>query len=206
MNQLEFAALLCSRLCHDLISPVAALSNGLEVLGEEEDEGMRAHAMEVIGASLAQARARLIFARLAYGAATSMGKTIALEEARAVAADLLASTKATLSWDVPEDAAPKDQVRLLLNLVLLGSEAVPRGGEVAAYVRPGPVIGVRATGKLVVFPPKARQALEGALPEEEVDGRLIQPTLTRDIATSIGFTLEIAQGPEELRIEARRET
>src|SRR3569623_1198307 len=97
----DLAALLCSRVCHDIISPVGAITNGLEVLGDEEDHEMRAHALDLITKSAAQASAKLQFARLAVGAAGSAAAEIDLNEARAVATGLMAFEKADLEWNAP---------------------------------------------------------------------------------------------------------
>ena len=87
MNELDLGALLVSRVCHDLISPVAAISNGLEILADEKDADMRAHAMRLIEHSVGQAKARLLFARLAFGAMGSAGAEIELREAGEVAGE-----------------------------------------------------------------------------------------------------------------------
>src|SRR5258707_2354551 len=71
MNDLDFAALLVSRVCHDLVSPVGAVVNGLEVLEDETDPAMRADALRLVASSSEQATARLQFARIAFEAAGS---------------------------------------------------------------------------------------------------------------------------------------
>jgi histidine phosphotransferase ChpT len=80
MSELEFAALLVSRVCHDLVSPVGAVVNGLEVLEDERDAAMRADALKLVVSSAEQATARLQFARIAFGAAGSAGAELDLNE------------------------------------------------------------------------------------------------------------------------------
>src|SRR5258706_13839108 len=82
MNDLDFAALLVSRVCHDLVSPVGAVVNGLEVLEDETDPAMRADALLLVASSAEQAAARLQFARIAFGAAGSAGPGPDLTAAR----------------------------------------------------------------------------------------------------------------------------
>ena len=131
LGDLELAALVSSRICHDVINPVSAISNGLELLGEEPDQAMREAAMDLIRKSVAQASAKLQFARLAFGAAGSAGAEIDLRDAEKVARDFLAgSGKHQVSWQGPAVTLPKNKVKLLLNLVALGAVALPRGGVV----------------------------------------------------------------------------
>lgn len=128
-QSLQIAALLCSRLCHDLISPIGAISNGLEVLQDEDDPEMRETALSLIEASAQNATARLQFARLAFGVAGSMGAQIDLNDAARLANDLLARGKVTLDWRMTGTTAPKDSVKLLLNLILICVDCIPRGGN-----------------------------------------------------------------------------
>src|SRR6187455_305881 len=129
IGDLELAALISSRICHDVISPVGAIANGLEMLAEEQDEAMREQTMALIRRSAAQASAKLQFARLAFGAAGSSGAEIDLRDAKRVARDFVAgSGKHQVAWQGPAVTLPKNKVKLLLNLVALGVVALPRGG------------------------------------------------------------------------------
>ena len=127
---LDLAALLCSRVCHDVISPVGAIVNGLEVLDGEEDADMRAVAMDLIKKSAVSASARLQFCRLAFGAAGSLGASIDTGDAENVARGLIGSDRTTLRWNAERRLAPKNAVKLLLNLCLIAAAAVPRGGVI----------------------------------------------------------------------------
>src|SRR6187402_2726747 len=108
LGDLELAALVSSRICHDVINPVAAISNGLEMLGEEPDQAMRDAAMDLIRKSAAQASAKLQFARLAFGAAGSSGAEIDLRDAERVARDFVQGAKHTLTWQGPLATLPKN--------------------------------------------------------------------------------------------------
>src|ERR1041385_5169807 len=122
LEALDLAALLCSRVCHDLISPVGAVVNGLEVLEEGKDEETRTFALDLIKKSAQQASTRLQFCRLAFGAAGSAGAAIDLGDAQGVARGFLEDGKTRLEWNLPRELLPKNRVKLLLNLLLLRSE------------------------------------------------------------------------------------
>src|ERR1700756_5227591 len=128
LEALDLAPLLCSRVCHDLISPVGAVVNGLEVLEESKDEETKTFAMELIKRSAQTASARLQFCRLAFGAAGSAGAAIDLGDAQGVARGFLEDGKTRLEWNLPRELPPKNRVKLLLNLLLLAGQTIPRGG------------------------------------------------------------------------------
>ncbi len=134
LEALDLAALLCSRVCHDIISPVGAIINGLEVLDEDNSEDMREFANSLIKRSARQASAKLQFARLAFGAAGSAGAEIDLGDAEKVATGYMEGEKAQFSWEAPRVLMAKNLVKLLLNLILLANAAVPRGGTVHVNV------------------------------------------------------------------------
>ena len=137
LEALDLAALLCSRVCHDIISPVGAIINGLEVLDEDNSEEMREFANGLIKRSARQASAKLQFARLAFGAAGSAGAEIDLGDAQKVATGYMEGEKAEFSWEAPRVLMPKNLVKLLLNLILLANAAIPRGGTIHVNVAVG---------------------------------------------------------------------
>ncbi len=130
LDPLDLAALLCSRVCHDVISPVGAIANGLEVLESEKDPDMRGFAMDLIKKSTAVASARLQFCRLAFGAAGSAGASIDTGDAESVARGLTGDEKTKLVWTATRALLPKNKVKLILNLVLIAGQAIPRGGVI----------------------------------------------------------------------------
>src|SRR5882672_2040580 len=130
MNDLDFAALLVSRVCHDLVSPVGAVVNGLEVLEDETDLAMRADALRLVAASAEQAAARLQFARVAFGAAGSAGAELDLSEVGRIVVGLLKGGKVELVWTVQAVNWPKDWAKLLMNTILCAADCLPRGGRV----------------------------------------------------------------------------
>src|SRR5215813_12932108 len=126
IEALDLAALLCSRVCHDVISPVGAIVNGLEVLEDEKDAAMKQHALDLIKKSANHASARLQFARLAFGAAGSAGAQIDLGDAEGVARGLLTDDRLKIDWGLPRALLPKNRVKLLLNLILIANGMIPR--------------------------------------------------------------------------------
>jgi len=193
----DLAALLCSRVCHDIISPVGAIINGLEVLDENDDEETRGFAFDLIRKSAAQASAKLQFARLAFGAAGSVGAEIDLGDAEKVARGLMANEKPDLSWEAPRALMGKNRVKLLLNLVLLAGNAIPRGGaikvEVIAPVD-APTFRLACTGPSARVPAAFEKLVPGDIADLTVDAHAVQPyyagLLARLSGMRISATLE----------------
>ena len=130
LDPMDLAALMCSRVCHDVISPVGAIVNGLEVLEDDDDPSMRKVAIELIKRSAHSASSRLQFCRLAFGAAGSAGASIDTGDAESVARGLFATDKTTLAWNAPRQFLAKNKVKLLLNLCLIAAATIPRGGVI----------------------------------------------------------------------------
>src|ERR1700735_7998 len=126
IGALDLAALLCSRVCHDLISPVGAILNGLEVMEEDKNEETKAFALELIKKSAHQDSAKLQFCRLAFGAAGSAGAQIDLGDAEKAARGLIEDGKSTLVWNLPRALLAKNRVKLLLNMLLIGAGSISR--------------------------------------------------------------------------------
>ena len=129
-SDLELAALISSKICHDIINPVGAIYNGLEILDEEDDEEAKNYALDVIRNVTEQASARLQFARFAFGAAGSAGSMIDLGTAEQISRGFLGQGKHKLVWHGAPGHMGKDKVKLLLNLVASAVSALPRGGEI----------------------------------------------------------------------------
>jgi histidine phosphotransferase ChpT len=204
LSDLDLAALLCSRVCHDVISPVGAIANGLEVLEDEDDESMKKMAMELVRKSARQAAAKLQFCRIAFGAAGSVGALIDLGEAGDIAKAFMSEEKVKLDWQAPRETRPKSEVKLLLNLMLLGITTIPRGGTVTVGVE-GSVLSVQAAGEGAKVPEKVAQLLAGQLDPVELDARLVQPYYTQRLSADCGFMLRITSDGERVSYEARRE-
>ncbi|HXS49628.1 MAG TPA: histidine phosphotransferase family protein [Sphingomicrobium sp.] len=163
VNSLDLASLLCSRLCHDLMSPVGALNNGIELLADETDPDMRDKCLELLGDSARATANKLKFFRLAFGAGGGFGEEIDTREARAALEGLFGGEgKIELGWVVENEKLPKGAVRLLLNLALLAGDALVRGGrlDVGAERGDGEIeLAVRAEGPRILLDPALRETL-----------------------------------------------
>ena len=205
IGDLELAALVSSRICHDVINPVAAIANGLEMLGEEPDQAMREAAMELIRKSAFQASAKLQFARLAFGAAGSAGAEIDLRDAEKVAREFMqGSGKHQLTWQGPALTLPKNKVKLLLNLAALGVVALPRGGTVnveIAGTSPNVNFIVRAKGDAARLTDQVRSLLLSGANGVAVDVHSIQPYYASRVAAAAGMTVtaEAREGEVEFK-------
>jgi len=204
----DLAALMCSKLCHDLISPIGALGNGLEVLADESDGPLRQDALDLIGASAKAAAAKLQFARLAFGMAGGTGGTLDLGQAARAATDYFDTTKAHLDWDPKQSSAPKDLVRLCLNLMLVALDCIPRGGRVSATLEPGAddrfAFTVQAAGQGARITEPTRAAMAGTMALEELDARLVQPYFTGHLARILGGELSVEPGEGEITLKVAR--
>jgi histidine phosphotransferase ChpT len=203
LSDLDLAALLCSRVCHDVISPVGAIANGLEVLEDEDDEDMKRIAMDLVRRSARQASAKLQFCRIAFGAAGSAGASLDLGEAGDTAKAFVGDEKIKLDWQAPRVTMPKAEVKLLLNMMLLAMSAVPRGGIVSVALEAG-VPSVRATGDAARVPERVLQLLDGKFDIAELDARLVQPYYTRRLAQQSGFELKLESEGNKISLQARR--
>jgi histidine phosphotransferase ChpT len=192
VGALDLAAFLCSRVCHDLISPVGAIVNGIEVLEEDKDEETKTFALDLIKKSAYQASAKLQFCRLAFGAAGSAGAQIDLGDAEKVARGLLEDGKTTLLWHLPRELLAKNRVKLLLNMLIIAAAAVPRGGTltvdpVAAGEGSSGFV-VTASGLNARLSAGTAELLAGS-PAQAVDAHAIQPLYAGILARDCGFVL-----------------
>lgn len=199
--EIDFASLLCSRLCHDLLSPVGAMNNGLELLADEHDPEMRQRCMDLLAESAKSAADKLKFFRLAFGAAGGFGSEVDPKEARLVIEPLVTSSGRTaLEWAVPVNMMPKRAVKILLNLVLLANDALVRGGTlfVGAEARgEEQEIVIRASGPKIVMDSAIRDALTGKLDASMVDSRTAAAWMAHSLATSGGGMVQLAEPDAE---------
>ena len=203
-TDLELAALIASKICHDVIGPVGAIGNGLEILEEDDDKESNSYALEVIRNVTNQASARLQYARFAFGAAGSAGAQIDLETARTISVGLVRGGKHVLEWSGPSGHLPKNQAKLLLNLVACAITALPRGGNIALTIGPdlsAPQFELRCSGRAVRPPQHLGEFLSGEN-EPEIDALSIQAYYTVRLATETQMQLRIAQEADEVILAA----
>ena len=195
-DHLELAALLCSRVCHDLISPVGAIVNGLEVLDDNPKPEDRDFALDLIRKSAKTASARLQFCRLAFGAAGSSSAQIDLGDAQNMARGHIEDGKTAIAWNLPRVLLPKNRVKLLLNMMVIAQQTIPRGGVLTVDpVGQGETIGFRvAASGLNARVPQNIADLLSSEHTASVDGHAVQPYYTRLLAEACG--LKVALAPE----------
>lgn len=198
LSDLDLAALLCSRVCHDIISPVGAIANGLELMDDPEtDQAMKATALDMVRSSARTATAKLKFCRIAFGASGSAGAHIDLGEAGETAREFVGHEKVKLDWQAPRENRPKAEVKLLLNMLLLAMAGIPRGGVVTVSVD-GRNLMVRAQGERAKLPQQLVDVLHGSEIADVLDARLVQPYYTRLVAQSAGLNASMAMDGEDV--------
>ena len=203
-DALELAALLCSRVCHDLISPVGAIVNGLEVLDDNPKPEDKEFALDLIRKSAKTASARLQFCRLAFGAAGSAGAQIDLGDAEKMARGHLEDAKTRIEWNPPRAYLPKNKVKLLLNMLIIAQQTIPRGGVLTVdQLGEGDTLGFRvnAAGLNARLP----QPIVTMLSVEQVgsiDAHAVQPYYTRLLAEACGLGVAMAAEGEAVVVTA----
>ena len=205
IEALDLAALLCSRVCHDLISPVGAIVNGLEVLEEEKDEATKQFALDLIKSSAGKASAKLQFCRIAFGAAGSAGAQIDLGDAETIARGFLEDEKTKLAWNPPRVLLAKNRVKLLLNMLVIAGQAIPRGGVLTVDpIGSGDNMGFRvsAAGTNAKVPP-AVPALLGGETGEGLDAHRIQPFYAGLLARACGVKATVTMEGETVVVSAQ---
>ena len=204
-DALELAALLCSRVCHDLISPVGAIVNGLEVLDDDPKPDDREFALDLIRKSARTASARLQFCRLAFGAAGSAGAQIDLGDAQNMAKGHLEDGKITIAWNLPRLLLPKNRVKLLLNMLVIAQQTIPRGGTLTVDpVGEGEAISFQVTAAGInARVPQNIVDLLASGPAGSVDAHAVQPYYTRLLAEACGLRVTLAADGDKVVVAAR---
>jgi histidine phosphotransferase ChpT len=206
LEALDLAALLCSRVCHDIISPVGAIINGLEVLDENNGEDMKDFAFDLIRKSAAQASAKLQFARLAFGAAGSTGAEIDLGDAEKVATGYMQGEKPEFSFQAPRVLMAKNRVKLLLNLILLATAAVPRGGSVKVLVEGDadrPTFTLSSSGPSARIPPAFEKLVPGDIAGIAIDAQAVQAYYAGALARACSMSVTAELDGADVVIRAK---
>lgn len=206
-NEVDLAALLCSKICHDLLSPVGAINNGLELLEDESDPVMRDRCMDLLADSARVSADKLKYFRLAFGAAGGFGDEVDPAEARNLIESLIGdSGKITLGWALQADALPKKAIKILLNLALIAKEALVRGGTLDVGAEKGDLgieVVVRAEGVKIALDSGIRAALDGTIEQIDLSARTAPAWMTRELALQNGGDLRISPpSPTELLLGA----
>ena len=206
VSSTDLAAMLCSRLCHDMLSPVGALSNGLELLATETDPAMKQNCIELLEQSATISTNKLKFFRLAFGAAGGFGERVPVEEPK-VLVEALAADKGRIAveWALAEANLSKPAVKVLLNFAQIALDALVRGGQldIGAELREGACeLVVRASGDRIAFDEVIGQALDGSLPPNELSSRTAAAHMIQLLAVECGGGLQYALGEDALVLGA----
>jgi len=202
MNAIDLASLLCSRLCHDLLSPVGALNNGLELMADEQDPEMRERCLELLNESARASANKLKFFRLAFGAAGGFGDQIDTREAKIALEGLFGADKRIeLGWMVEDDELSKGAVKLLLNLALIAGDALVRGGRLdvgAERSGSGLELVIRAEGPRILLDPDLRETILKGSAHGSVEPRAAGAWLAHELAAQAGGQIRLSDPAEEV--------
>ncbi len=202
MNAIDLASLLCSRLCHDLLSPVGAMNNGLELMADEQDPAMRERCLELLAESARASANKLKFFRLAFGAGGGFGAEIDTREARGALEGLYGAEKRIeLGWIVADDRLPKSAVKLLLNLAMIAGDALVRGGrlDVGAERSDEAIeVVIRAEGPRVLVDPILRETIVRGAANGTVEPRAAGAWLAHGLAAEAGGTIKLSDIEDEV--------
>ncbi len=203
-SDLEFTALISSKICHDVIGPVGAIYNGLEILDEDDDAAAKTYALDVIRNVTEQASAKLQFARFAFGAAGSAGAQIDLSMAEQISRGYVGKGKHKLVWSGPAGHMAKDHVKLLLNLISAALTALPRGGEIAVTISgtlEAPAFELRCGGTSA-RPPQYLTDFVAGTSDGELNAMNIQAYYTWRLAGQTGLPIHILKDGDDILLVA----
>ncbi len=207
VTPVDLASLLCSRLCHDLLSPVGALNNGLELLADETDPAMRERCMDLLGESARVSANKLKFYRLAFGAGGGFGDAVDARETQNAVRGLVADNKRLdLGWFVEEPTLSKPATKVLLNLVLVAADALVRGGSLdvgAEETATGAEIVIKLEGQRIILDPALRRMLvdgEGMGEDGAVTARSAPAYVTHDLVTRTGGSIQVSEPADGVMI------
>ena len=205
MNAVDLASLLCSRLCHDLMSPVGALNNGIELMADEQDPEMRDRCVELLADSAKATANKLKFFRLAFGAGGGFGDLIDANEARVALEGIFgAERRIELGWMVADDKLSKGAMKLLLNLALIVGDALVRGGRLdigAETTGDGLEIAIRGEGPRVMLDAGLREMLVNGAPSDgQIEPRAAGAWLAKALAQEAGGSIQLSEPAPEILI------
>jgi histidine phosphotransferase ChpT len=200
LDDLDLTAFMSSKICHDLVGPVGAINNGLELLEEETDDETREYAFQLIQNSAQIAWARLEFARLAFGASAGLGTVIDLGHAERIARAFVEEGRHHLKWTSAQGGVDKHLTRLLLMLISISMHAIPAGGEIHVTVSgnlSAPAFQLECRGRAARIPELTADIFAGR-PVEGLDPRVILPYYAWRLATRSGMTVTVAKRGTEV--------
>lgn len=201
----RLAAYIASRICHDLISPVASVNSALELLNDPNDSDMKAEAEQLLNSGAAAATARIQLLRYAFGSAGLSDSAADRHEVKSIVDGFMSSHKADVEWSIETDHFSCGHARVLMNLVILANGSVPRGGIVALRVfndATGVTVSAAATGPRAKVSDYTISTLNEEEPEEGWSARTIQPLFTKMVIDDLGGKLDYSQADDSVTYTA----
>lgn len=201
LGDINLTAFMSSKICHDLVGPVGAINNGLELLEEETDEETRAYAYEVIINSAQAAWTRLEFARLAFGASSGLGSSVDIGHAEKVARGFVEEGKHKLHWNAEQGLTlDKGYARLLMMMIAISIPAVPGGGHISVSVSgtaERPTFEIRCRGRAARIPERVDEIVSGRS-AEGIDPRSVLPYYAGRLATELDMEISVRKEDKEI--------
>lgn len=199
IDPVRLSAYIASRICHDLVSPVSSVTNALDLLDEPGDHEMKAQAEALLHEGADKAAARIQFLRYAFGSIGLNSGAADIHEAKKITEAFVRSHKPSVDWDIQADHLSFSHVRLMMNLVMMATESLPRGGVVTVRVRSeagGMTITLTAKGDRARLKDEVVAAVNGTEPGEGWRAETIQPLFARMICDGLGgeFTAKASEG------------
>jgi histidine phosphotransferase ChpT len=197
----RLTALVASRICHDLLGPVSAIIQGLEMV-QAADGGKNADALGLLEHGATNVWAKLDYFRFAFASAFVEGEG-PLDEGRAVAEKLFSTVKPTLAWNAPDMTVPRPATRVVMNLLLIAIDCLPRGGQVAVEADAKGEVRIVATGQRAMLKAETQAALRMEAPADGFKGHNVQPFFAALLAQAAEVTLLAREAPERIELVAR---
>jgi len=202
----HLSAFIASRICHDLVSPVSSVTSALDLLDDPTDTEMREQAQMLLKKGAQDASYRLQFLRYAFGSMGLSPGAADIHEAKSVTERFVETHKPSVEWDIETDHLSYSHARLMMNLVLIAVDCLPRGGVIAVKIRnegAGMSLVINAKGTRARLRDDTAQGLAGNAPEDGWSGRSVQPAFAKMIAEGLGAeVMAKAIGEEEIVITA----
>lgn len=189
----DLASLISSRICHDLISPIGALNTAIEVLDDTESKEMHEDALKLIKLAASEASAKLSYLRIALGTNSTSKGVMNLDKLKLITENMFNTEKFSFNWDVSEIKLEKSIARILLNILMLAIQSIPRGGKVTIKIEEKYdklKLVTSANGIKSRLDKQTEDAFKGILPSEEIDGRVIQSYFTRILIDDLNGQIE----------------
>lgn len=192
----NLSALLASRICHDLISPIGAIGNGLELL-VMSGAGGSGPEITLINDSVLQANARIRFYRIAFGV-SAPGQQIGRTEILSIMSDMIAGSRLSVEWHIPPDL-PRADAKLAFLILLCLETALPYGGRIRLEMAHGRWT-ITAHSLKLRHDPMLWSLMTDALPDGQISPAQVQFLIAREEALEQGRAITAQAGDEEMRL------